>query len=277
MSELRARIEEAVSTIRQRCASAPQIGIILGTGLGQLADRIQVEASIDYADIPGFVKPTVESHGGQLIFGRLAGAQVVAMKGRFHLYEGYSQAEITFPVRVLKALGAEVLIVSNACGGLNPQWHAGDLMIIEDHINFVGLSGNNPLVGPNDEALGVRFPDMCEPYDKTLVNLARTVALKHNIVAHTGVYVAVAGPYLETRAEYRMLRNFGADVVGMSTVHEVTVAVHAGMRVLGVSVITDECLPDALKPVNIERILAVAAQAEPQLTALIENVVKTMA
>ncbi|MFC1587367.1 purine-nucleoside phosphorylase [Planctomycetota bacterium] len=270
MLDMVKNIDIALGAIREKCSLEPTLALILGTGLGKLAERIDIEASIDYGDIPGFVRPTVESHGGSLILGRLAGVEVVAMKGRFHYYEGYSPAEITFPVRVAKALGANTLIVSNACGGMNPQWQAGDLMIIEDHINMMGI---NPLIGPNDDRLGLRFPDMIEPYNQELIELTRQTALANNIVAHLGIYVAVSGPNLETRAEYRFLRRIGADVVGMSTVPEVIVAVHAGMRVLGISVITDECLPDALEPADISKILKVAAKAEPRLTELIEKVV----
>lgn len=267
------RVNAAVGVVRERFAARPSVAVILGTGLGRLARQIETEAVIDYADIPGFPLSTVETHAGRLLCGTLGGKTVVAMEGRFHRYEGYSLPEVTFPVRVLRALGAETLVVSNACGGMNPIWAAGDLMLIADHIN---LLGDNPLVGPNDSSLGPRFPDMSEPYDERLRALAREVALEQRVTLREGVYVAVTGPSLETRAEYRFLRAIGADVVGMSTVPEVIVAVHAGMRVLGVSIITDQCLPDALKPVSVEQIIAVAGRAEPKLTALVTGVLERL-
>jgi len=268
-----AAVSAAAETIRARFSRQPAAAIILGTGLGQLAGEIDVEASIEYAEIPGFPLSTVESHRGRLLCGTLGGKVVIAMQGRFHRYEGYSLADVTFPVRVLKALGAPVLIVSNACGGMNPMWNAGDLMLIADHIN---LLGDNPLIGPNDDRLGPRFPDMSAPYDAELRATARTVAAERGIPLREGVYVAVAGPNLETRAEYRFLRNVGADVVGMSTVPEVIVAVHAGLRVLGLSIITDMCLPDALEPATVERIIAIANRAEPSLTGLVRGVLERL-
>ncbi|MEP7218754.1 MAG: purine-nucleoside phosphorylase, partial [Bacteroidota bacterium] len=207
----------------------PEIGIILGTGLGRLGEAIEHRATVDYADIPGFPLSTVESHTGRLIVGTLGGKQVVAMQGRFHFYEGYDMGQITFPVRVMRQLGADTLMVSNACGGLNPLHRRGDLMLIEDHINLIG---DNPLIGANDDALGPRFPDMSEPYSHELIRLAESVAMDEKIRLHKGTYVAVAGPNLETRAEYRFLRGIGADAVGMSTVPEVIVARHMDMRVL---------------------------------------------
>lgn len=269
----RARVEETAAVIRGRFAARPDAAIILGTGLGQLAHEIDAVASIDYAELPGFPVPTVETHAGRLLCGTLAGKTVVAMSGRFHRYEGYTLQQVTFPVRVLRALGAETLIVSNACGGMNPLWAAGDLMLIADHIN---LLGDNPLIGPNDDELGPRFPDMSTAYDPALRELARAVALAQRLELREGVYAAVTGPNLETRAEYRFLRTLGADVVGMSTVPEVIVAVHAGMRVLGLSIITDECLPDALEPATLERIVAVANRAEPKLTQLVRGVLERM-
>ena len=265
------QVERAAAVVRARFPKPPDVAIILGTGLGALASRVVVEASIDYTDIPGFPLSTVESHAGRLLCGTLAGKTVVAMQGRFHRYEGYSLGQVTFPVRVLRALGAETLVVSNACGGMHPLWAAGDLMLIADHIN---LLGDNPLIGPNDERLGPRFPDMSEPYDGQLRTLARAVALDRGIALREGVYVAVPGPNLETRAEYRFLRGIGADVVGMSTVPEVIVAIHGGMRVLGISIITDQCLPDALEPASVEKIIAVASRAEPNLTALVCGVLE---
>jgi purine-nucleoside phosphorylase len=249
------------------------VAIILGTGLDRLAQAIEKKTVISYRNIPGFPKPTLAHHVGELVLGRLGGQSVVAMNGRFHFYEGYTMPEVTFPVRVMKALGAGVLVVSNACGGMNPAYEPGDVFIIDDHINLLGA---NPLIGPNDDSLGPRFPDMCAPYDPALVALAQRLALAEGVRAHKGVYVAVAGPNLETRAEYRFLRGIGADVVGMSTVPEVLVAVHSGMRVLGLAVISDECLPDALKPANIEEIIRVANEAEPKLTRVLLRVLKEM-
>jgi len=271
--DLLGRIAAASEVVRAHGDVEPRLGIILGTGLGALADEIEDSAVIPYEEIPGFPVSTVETHTGRLILGRLEGQPVVAMQGRFHRYEGYSLQQVTFPVRVMRDLGAETLLVSNACGGMNPMWDVGDLMLIADHINLIG---DNPLVGPNPDELGPRFPDMSEPYDGELQRLAVEVARELRITLRRGVYVAVTGPNLETRAEYRFLRLIGADVVGMSTVPEVIVAVHAGMRVLGVSIITDRCLPDALQPASVEEIIAVAAEAEPRLTRLIKNVVARM-
>ncbi len=268
--ELYDRIQEARKYIQARWAGKPRAGIILGTGLGGLVDDIEAEAKLPYGDVPHFPRSTAPEHKGELVCGRLAGRPVVAMQGRFHFYEGHSLEQITLPVRVMHALGADVLVVSNACGGMNPQWDKGDLMLIEDHIN---LLGDNPLIGPNDDRLGPRFPDMSQPYDKELLRLAARVALEEKIVCHKGVLVAVPGPNLETRAEYRFLKAAGADVVGMSTVPEVIVAVHEGMRVLGLSVITDLCLPDALEPAKLEDIIAVANEAEKKLRVLVRRVV----
>lgn len=264
-------VEQAASAVRDRFDRTPEVAIILGTGLGRLGAEIDTAVSIEYADIPNFPLSTVESHAGRLLCGTLAGKTVIAMQGRFHRYEGYSLQQVTFPVRVLRALGAKTLVVSNACGGMNPLWKAGDLMLIADHIN---LLGDNPLVGPNDDRLGPRFPDMSDAYDARLRAVAREVALDHGIPLREGVYVAVTGPNLETRAEYRFLRTIGADVVGMSTVPEVIVAVHAGMRVLGLSIITDMCLPDHLEPATVEKIIAVANGAEPKLTRLVTGVLE---
>lgn len=272
-TELRSQINEAAAAVRKVTGSVPEAAIILGTGLGALAEQIGDPVSCEYADLPHFPVPTVESHEGKLVFGDLSGKPVVAMQGRFHYYEGYSMQEITFPVRVVKALGAKALIVSNAAGGLNPQYHAGDLMIITDHIN---LMGDNPLIGPNDDELGPRYPDMSEPYSRELVELAEKIALERSMKVQKGVYVAVAGPNLETAAEYRFLRCIGADVVGMSTVPEALVAVHAGLKVFGVSAITDECKPDALKPADIEEILRIAAEVEPKLSELVRDLVGRM-
>ncbi len=270
MPDLYDQIEEAQRAIQSRWPGRPAVGIILGTGLGGLAEDIQAETRLAYEEIPHFPQSTVVSHAGRLVCGKLAGKTVVAMEGRFHYYEGYTLQQITFPVRVMKALGCEVLIVSNACGGMNPQWAKGDLMLIEDHIN---LMGDNPLIGKNDDRLGPRFPDMCHAYDRELIALAQRIALEEKIVCLKGVFVAVPGPNLETRAEYRFLRGIGADVVGMSTVPEVIVGVHAGLRNVGISVITDLCLPDALEPVKLEDILATAATAEKKLRVLVRRLV----
>lgn len=273
MLDLRRKINETRAAIRKKVAVKPTVGIILGTGLGELVKEIKGKKSIPYGDLPNFPVSTVESHESQLVFGRIGQKNVLAMQGRFHFYEGYSMKEVTFPVRVMKALGVKTLIVSNAAGGMNPNFKAGDLMVITDHIN---LMGDNPLIGPNDDTLGPRFPDMCEPYSGELIELIEKVALEEKIPLKRGVYVAVAGPNLETRAEYRFLRVIGADAVGMSTVPEVVVAVHAGLRVLGISCLTDECLPDALQPANIEMILKIAAKSEPVLSRLISKTIKSM-
>jgi purine-nucleoside phosphorylase len=264
-----AAVTAAISHIRARTDFLPQFALVLGTGLGGLAREIDAVAAINYAEIPGFPISTVESHAGRLILGELAGRSVVAMQGRFHRYEGYTLQQVTFPVRVLRALGARTLMVSNACGCMHPLWNAGDLMLIADHINFLG---DNPLIGPHEEFHGPRFPDMSEPYDGDLRSLAREVALELRVNLREGVYVAVTGPSLETRAEYRALRLLGADVVGMSTVPEVIVAVQCGMRVLGVSIITDMCLPDSLEPVTLEEVIGVASLSEPHLTRLVKGV-----
>ena len=270
---LRARVDAAAAAVRAHLSRSPDAAVILGTGLGGLAREMRVEVALDYASIPGFALSTVESHAGRLLVGTLGGKAVIALQGRLHRYEGYSLQDVAFPVRVLHALGARTLIVSNACGGMHPLWAPGDLMLVADHIN---LLGDNPLVGAHDESFGARFPDMSEPYAEALRAVARRVAVEQGTVLREGVYVAVPGPSLETRAEYRMLRALGADVVGMSTVPEVIVAVQAGMQVLGVSIITDQCLPDALEPALLERILGVANAAEPRLTALVRGVLERL-
>ncbi len=269
MLELFGQIEKAVAVIRSRWDGTPHAGIILGTGLGSLVEEIEVQESFDYGEIPHFPQSTAISHAGRLLCGTLQGLTVVAMEGRMHMYEGYPLKQITLPVRVMKALGADLLVVSNACGGLNPDYQCGDIMVIDDQIN---LMGDNPLIGVNDDRLGPRFPDMCEPYDKALVARSLEVARQEGITAHKGVYVAVAGPNLETRAEYRFLRTIGADVVGMSTVPEVLVAVHSNMRSVGFSIITDMCLPDELTPADVNEIIAVANEAEPRLRSLVLGV-----
>lgn len=268
---LRAMIGRATAAIGKRTNIVPEIGVILGTGLGGLSKAIRVSARIPYAKIPGFPRSTVTSHAGELVMGTLEGRRVAAMEGRFHYYEGYSMAQITFPVRVLRALGAKTLIVSNACGGLNPSFRKGEIMLIDDHINMMGV---NPLIGLNDETLGPRFPDMCRPYDPVLLALAKRVARRTGFRVRQGVYAAWTGPCLETRAEYRFIRRIGADAVGMSTVPEVIVGVHAGFRILGVSIVTDLCDPENLHPVDIREIIATANAAEPKLTALVRGVIR---
>lgn len=269
MLDLYDKIQDACQFITSQWNKKPHAGIILGTGLGSLVKQIEVDASFEYEEIPHFPKSTATSHRGRLVCGTLRGLPVLAMEGRFHMYEGYPLKQITLPVRVMKALGANLLVVSNACGGLNPNYRCGDIMLIDDHIN---LLGDNPLIGINDDRLGPRFPDMSQPYDSHLVDVALSIARKNDIVAHKGVFVAVAGPNLETRAEYRFLRQIGADVVGMSTVPETIVAAHCGMRVVGFSIITDMCLPDALEAANVEKIIATANAAEPRLTTLVTGV-----
>jgi purine-nucleoside phosphorylase len=273
VDDLPTKIREATRAIQARFKSTPRAGIILGTGLGGLAAQIEQRQVIPYAEIPHFPASTVESHAGQLVCGTLRGVPVVAMEGRFHFYEGYSMREVTFPVRVMKALGTDTLIITNAAGGMNPHFELADLVVIEDHINMMG---DNPLRGRNDDSLGPRFPDMAAPYDRKLTSLARSSALELGIPCHPGVFVAVAGPNLETRAEYRMLRGMGADLVGMSTVPEVIVAVHAGMRVLGFSIVTDLCLPDALEPADIKKILEVAGRGGERLERLIPHIVERL-
>ncbi len=273
---LRDQIHEAVSYIRGHTRMRPEIGIILGTGLGGLVKEIRKEVVLDYDEIPHFPVSTVESHHGKLIFGTLAGRKVVAMQGRFHYYEGYSMQQVTFPVRVMSGkmgLGVSTLLISNAAGGMNPEFRKGDLMIITDHIN---LQGDNPLIGPNDDDLGPRFPDMSEPYDRSLIRTAREAAAELRIDIREGVFVAVQGPNLETRSEYRFLRSIGADAVGMSTVPENIVAIHMGMKCFGVSIITDECFPDTLSPVTVEEVIAVASKAEPKLTRIMKEIVRRL-
>ena len=267
----RSQVNEAAAYLREKLGTEARVGLILGTGLGKLAEEIDGANTAEYGAIPHFPVSTVESHHGRLLSGTLGGVTVMAMQGRFHLYEGYDGRQITFPVRVMKQLGVDTLLVSNAAGGMNPLFCRGDLMLLTDHIN---LQGMNPLTGPNADEWGPRFPDMSEPYDKGLRDIAEQAALDRAIRLQQGVYVAVEGPNLETRAEYRFLRFIGADAVGMSTVPEVIVGNHMGMRCMAISVITDECLPDALEPVSIEDVLAAAAEAEPNLTALVRAVVE---
>ncbi len=273
MSELINKIKETLEVIRKTTSENYEIGIILGTGLGGLVDEIEIAHEINYSDLPHFPLSTVESHKGKLIFGKIGDKNVVAMQGRFHYYEGYSMQQITYPVRVMKFLGVETLLVSNACGGMNPLFRKGDVMIIVDHIN---LLGDNPLIGKNEDELGPRFPDMSEPYSYDLIELAESVALENKIKVQKGVYVAVPGPNLETKAEYRFLRTIGADVVGMSTIPENIVANHMGMKVLGLSIITDECFPESLKPVDVKEIIATAMEAEPKMTLIMKEVIKKL-
>ena len=273
MSELINKINDTIEVIRKKTSKNYEVGIILGTGLGGLVKEIEIEHEIDYAELPHFPLSTVESHHGKLIFGMINGKNVVAMQGRFHYYEGYTMQQITYPVRVMKFLGVKTLLVSNACGGMNPLYRRGDIMLIVDHIN---LLGDNPLIGKNENELGPRFPDMSEPYCFELLKLAEEVALNNRIKVQKGVYVAVPGPNLETRAEYRFLRNIGADVVGMSTIPENIVANHMGMKVLGISIITDECFPESLKPALLEEIIAAANEAEPKMTLIMKEVIKAL-
>ena len=266
-------VEEAVRAAKRIVKRKPKVAIILGTGLGGLASKVRAEGRLDYGEIPHFPKPTVVSHAGRMVFGKLAGKDVLTFDGRFHCYEGHSVYDIVLPVRVAKRLGAQVLFLSGACGGMNPIYEKGDIVFLVDHINLMGV---NPLIGPNDDRIGPRFPDMSAPYDMDLVHAAEASAMRRGIRSHRGVYAAVMGPNLETRAEYRFLRAIGADVVGMSTVPEVIAAVHAGMRVFAASVVTDLCFPDALEPADIGKIIAVANEAEPKLAAIACDVLKTL-
>lgn len=271
MSDLLNKINETLEVIRKKTPDNFSVGIILGTGLGGLIKEINVEHEIDYSELPHFPLSTVESHRGKLIFGTLGNKKVVAMQGRFHYYEGYTMQQIVYPVRVMKFLGVETLLVSNACGGMNPFYRRGDIMLMIDHIN---LLGDNPLIGKNEDSLGPRFPDMSEPYNLELIKTAEEAALDNKIKIQKGVYVAVPGPNLETRAEYRFLRNIGADVVGMSTIPENIAANHMGMKVLGISIITDECFPESLKPVDVSEIISAAMEAEPKMTLIMKEVIK---
>lgn len=271
--EMRQTIQETCDFIRKKGQPNPEIGIILGTGLGKLAERVDEDFSVPYAEIPNFPVSTVQSHAGNLLFGKLHGKNVMVMEGRFHYYEGHSLNDITFPVRVMKELGVKILIVSNAAGGMNPEYHHGDLAVITDHINFMGIS---PLIGPNDAKLGPRFPDMIEPYSKRLIEVADKIAKEQGITLRKGVYIGVTGPNLETRAEYRFMRMIGADLVGMSTVPEVIVGVHAGLEILALSIVTDICLPDTLKPVDIDEIIRVAEKSSAKLNILVEKVIEAL-
>jgi purine-nucleoside phosphorylase len=267
------RIEAAKAFVAPRLKTRPGVGIILGTGLGKFASAMPDATVIPYAEIPNFPTTSVESHAGELVVGTLGGQPTAVMSGRAHFYEGYTMQEVTFPVRLLRALGVHTLVVTNAAGGMNPLYGAGDIVVTVDHIN---LMGDNPLRGPNEDALGPRFPDMSEPYSRELIALARDVALAEGIPLREGVFVGVAGPNLETRAEYRFLRWAGADLVGMSLIPEAIVAVHGGMRVLAFAVVTDVCLPDALEPVDVAKILATAAKSEPVLTRLVTKILERL-
>ncbi len=272
-SEYVTRIEEAAAAVRARTKLAPRAGVVLGTGLGDFADALELETVVPFAEIPHFPVSTVESHAGELHLGRLAGRPVAVLKGRVHYYEGYAMREVAFPVRVLRALGCGTLVVTNAVGGMNPDMTPGSIVVTTDHIN---LMGDNPLIGPNDDELGPRFPDMSEPYARSLVVLAERVALELRIPLQRGVLVAVPGPNLETAAEYRFLRWIGADIVGMSLVPETLAAVHGGQRVLALNVVTDACLPDALRPTAIPEILAVAGRTAPVLIRLVTEVIRRL-
>ncbi len=272
-SELLDQIREAAAYVKSRTSLVPEVGIILGTGLGDFANALQADVVVPYHEIPHFPRSTVESHAGELHLGTLAGRPVAVMKGRVHYYEGYTMRQVGFPTRVLKAIGCRTLIVTNACGGMNPDMPAGTIVVTTDHIN---LMGDNPLIGPNDDELGPRFPDMSEPYSRTLVALAEKVALDLKMPLQRGVFVGVPGPNLETPAEYRFLRGIGADVVGMSLVPENIVAVHGGQRVLSFNVVTDACLPDALHPVDLPAVLAVANRTAPVLQRLVTEVVRRL-
>jgi len=272
-SDLLMKLDQAARFIRQRSQLHPAAGIVLGTGLGALAGKVKADAVIPYKEIPNFPVSTVESHAGKLILGTLAGKPVAVLQGRFHLYEGYSAAEVAFPVRVLGHLGSSCLVVTNAAGGLNPVYAKGDMVLIEDHINFMG---SGPLTGANDERVGPRFPDMCRPYSSRLAGVAMDAARELQLRLHRGVYIGVLGPNLETRAEYRMMRAWGADLVGMSSIPEVIAAVHMGIETLALSVVTDVCDPDHLEPVNIKEIIRVANEAGPRLDQLIEAVLRKL-
>lgn len=271
---LRRHLEEAAQAIARRSTLQPKIGVIVGSGLGGIASSLRVDATIDFTDLPHFPRATAPGHEGTLVLGTMGPLTLAVLNGRFHTYEGYSAQQVTYPVRVLRALGAEILIITSIVGSMNPAMPPGSLVLLKDHINLMGV---NPLTGPNDEALGVRFPDMSEPYDPALRQLAREGASAQGIPLAEGVYVAVAGPNLETRAEYRFLRQIGADIVGMSVVPEVIAARHGGLRVLAMAVVSDACDPDHLKPATVEELLRTAASAEPKLTAILKHVITRLA
>lgn len=277
MSILQQHLQESVRAIRERTKIKAKVGIVLGTGLGALGKEVQAELRMPFSQIPHMASSSVQSHSGEFVAGTLNGTPVYVLEGRLHYYEGHRLSDIVYPVRLLHALGCEVLVLSNAAGGLNAAWALGDLMVIEDHINLPGLVGANPLVGPNDEAMGPRFPDMSRPYDRKLIESAHAAAKATGLSLREGVYVMVTGPNLETRAEYRMLRNLGADVVGMSTLPEVVAARHVGMRVVAFSIVTDLCIPETLEEADIDTIIKTASAAEPKLTKLVKQMVGTLA
>ena len=266
MSKLSTRLERMAGQVRARCPLRPQVVLLLGTGLGGLAGRVEVQARIPYGEIEGMAVSTVECHAGELVLGHLAGVPVAAFNGRLHCYEGHSAAEVVLPVRLGRQLGANVLLMGSAVGGMHPQYAVGDLVVLGDHLNLMGV---NPLVGPNDPAVGPRWPDLCDVYDARLRRLAQAVALELGVRLHEAVYAGVLGPNLETRAEYRWLRACGADVVGMSTVPEAIAAAHCGLRTLAFAIVTDRCLADALEPADVPRIIAAANAAEPVLAGLV--------
>ncbi|MSP64171.1 MAG: purine-nucleoside phosphorylase [Ignavibacteria bacterium] len=272
-SDLLKKIDDAINFIKTKTSIVPEVGIILGTGLGSLVNEITSNVVLNYKDIPHFPLSTVESHQGKLHFGKLSEKNVIVMQGRFHFYEGYSMQQITFPVRVMKKMGIKTLIISNAAGGVNPSYKKGDIMIIKDHIN---LLGDNPLIGQNDDELGPRFPDMSEPYSQNLIKLSEEIASQKKIKTQTGVFTAMSGPTLETRAEYKFLQKIGTDAVGMSTIPEVIVAVHMSLQVLGFSIITDECDPEKLQVLNLEDVISVATKTEPSLREIIKGVISQL-
>ncbi len=272
-SDLLKKIDDAINFIKTKTSIVPEVGIILGTGLGSLANEITSNVVLNYKDIPHFPLSTVESHQGKLHFGKLSEKNVIVMQGRFHFYEGYSMQQITFPVRVMKKMGVKTLIISNAAGGVNPSYKKGDIMIIKDHIN---LLGDNPLIGQNEDELGPRFPDMSEPYSQNLIKLSEEIASQKKIKTQTGVFTAMSGPTLETRAEYKFLQKIGTDAVGMSTIPEVIVAVHMSLQVLGFSIITDECDPEKLQVLNLEDVINVATKTEPSLREIIKGVISQL-
>ncbi len=274
MKDIKKEMAESIQSIRNFTNIKPQLAIILGTGLGAMADDIKNKVIIPYNKIKNFPISTVHGHSGNLVLGELENKKIVAMQGRFHYYEGYSMKDIGFPVRVMKELGANIIIISNAAGGMNRTFNRGDLMLICDHIN---LMGDNPLIGPNDDEMGPRFPDMSEPYDKNLISLAESIALEKGIKLHKGVYAGLTGPMLETPAEYRMLIKIGADAVGMSTIPEVIVANHMGMRVLGISCITDLAIDGVVEKVHFQEILQAASRSEPLMTSIVKRVIKKLA
>jgi purine-nucleoside phosphorylase len=267
------KIKATASFIKERIKAQPETGIILGTGLGGLVNEIEILDSILYNEIPGFPVSTVDGHAGRLIYGKLGNKEVLAMQGRFHYYEGYSMQEVTFPVCVMKFAGVKQLFVSNASGGLNPEWHVGDIVIITDHINFFP---EHPLHGKNEKELGPRFPDMSKVYDERLRNKAKLIALEHNIPVKEGIYIGVQGPTFETPAEYRMFRILGADVIGMSTVPEVIAARHSGMKVFGISIITDSGVPGEIVEISHEEVQQVAMKAEPKMTLIMKKLIESI-